>query len=51
MFVLPVHRRAELPPEFAAFAVVPANPLELPPDEIEANRDAWVKEWTRIVLR
>jgi thiamine transport system substrate-binding protein len=51
MFVFPVHRRAELPPEFVEFAVVPANPLELPPEQIEANRDAWVKEWTRIVLR
>jgi thiamine transport system substrate-binding protein len=51
MFVFPVHPRAELPPEFVTFAVVPDDPLELAPDEIEANREAWVKEWTRIVLR
>jgi thiamine transport system substrate-binding protein len=51
MFVFPVHRRATLPPEFVRFAVVPENPLELPPQQIHANRDRWVKEWTRIVLR
>jgi thiamine transport system substrate-binding protein len=51
MFVYPVVRGAELPPEFREFAVVPASPLELSADEIEANRDRWVKEWTRIVLR
>ena len=42
---------AKLPPEFVTHAVVPEDPLELPPEEIEANRDRWVKEWTRIVLR
>jgi len=51
MFVYPVVRGAKLPPEFQQFAVVPPTPLELPPEEIEANRDRWVKEWTRIVLR
>jgi thiamine transport system substrate-binding protein len=51
MFVFPVNRDAELPPEFAAHAVVPESPLELPPEEIEANREAWVAEWTRIVVR
>jgi thiamine transport system substrate-binding protein len=51
MFVYPVVRGAELPPEFRQFAVIPQNPLELSPDEIEANRDRWVKEWTRVVLR
>ena len=51
MFVFPVNRAAELPPAFEKFAVVPESPLELSPDEIGANRDRWVKEWTRIVLR
>jgi thiamine transport system substrate-binding protein len=51
MFVFPVNREAELPPEFVEHAVVPESPLELPPEEIEANRDAWVDEWTRIVVR
>ena len=51
MFVFPVTRGAKLPPEFVRYAVVPEDPLELSPEEIEANRDRWVKEWTRIVLR
>jgi len=51
MFVFPVNPAAELPPEFEKFAVVPENPLELSPDEIGANRDRWVKEWTSVVLR
>jgi thiamine transport system substrate-binding protein len=51
MFVYPVVRGAELPPEFQQFAVVPPDPLELPPEEIEANRDRWVREWREVVLR
>ena len=51
MFVYPVVRGARLPPEFRKFASVPRNLLELPPEEIEANRDRWVKEWTAVVLR
>jgi thiamine transport system substrate-binding protein len=51
MFVFPVNREAALPPEFERFAVVPDAPLELPPAEIEANRDEWLDAWTRIVLR
>ena len=51
MFVFPVSREAKLPPEFEQFAVVPESPLELPPEEIGANRDRWVKEWTSVVLR
>jgi thiamine transport system substrate-binding protein len=51
MFVFPVMRDATLPPEFEKYAVVPADPLDLPPDEIGANRDRWVDEWTRIAIR
>jgi thiamine transport system substrate-binding protein len=51
MFVFPVNREAALPPVFERFAVVPDSPLELPPDEIEANREEWIDEWTQVVLR
>jgi thiamine transport system substrate-binding protein len=51
MFVFPVNREAELPPEFDKYAVVPESPLELSPEEIGANRDRWVQEWTSVVLR
>jgi thiamine transport system substrate-binding protein len=51
MFVFPVNREAELPREFVQYAVVVQRPLELPPDEIEANRESWVREWTDVVVR
>ena len=51
MFVFPVRPDADLPKAFARFAVVPERPLELPPEEIGANRDRWIREWTDVVLR
>ena len=50
MFVFPVNREAVLPPVFERYAVVPDDPLE-PAGEVDANRDAWIDEWTQIVLR
>jgi len=51
MFVFPVNPTAQLPPDFVQHAVVPETPLDLPPEEIEANRDDWIKQWTKIVVR
>ncbi len=51
MFVFPARVDAALPPEFEQFAVVPARPLELAPEEIEENREGWVDEWSDIVVR
>jgi len=51
MFVFPARLDTALPPEFEQYAVVPESPLELPPEEIEANRERWVDEWTDIVIR
>jgi thiamine transport system substrate-binding protein len=51
MFVFPAREDAAVPPEFEKFAVVPEDPLELPPEEIEQNRERWVDEWTDIVVR
>jgi thiamine transport system substrate-binding protein len=51
MFVFPVSTDATLPPAFAEHAVVPERPLELDPGTVEANREEWIDEWTRIVLR
>jgi thiamine transport system substrate-binding protein len=50
MFVYPVVTDAELPEPFVRHAVVPASPLELPAEEIAANRAVWVERWTDIVL-
>jgi thiamine transport system substrate-binding protein len=51
MFVFPVASDATPPPEFVEFSVVPANPLTVAPDEIEANRDTWIDQWAATVTR
>jgi thiamine transport system substrate-binding protein len=50
MVVLPTRRGVPLPPAFRRFSPALEHPLELPPAEIGANRDRWVKEWTDLVL-
>jgi thiamine transport system substrate-binding protein len=50
LFVYPVNPSAPLPPEFA-FAAQVDEPLTVAPDTIDANRDRWIDEWTRTVLR
>ena len=51
MYVYPVITGATLPDAFTKFAVVPPTSLSLPPEDIAANRDHWIDEWTNIVLR
>ena len=50
MFVFPAVTATPLPAEFE-FALVPAEPLTLTPEQIAAGRESWVQEWTDIVLR
>ncbi len=51
MFVFPARADAQLPPVFEEFAEIPDDPATLPPEEIGANRDRWIDEWTDTVLR
>ena len=51
MFVYPVRAGVALPAAFVKHAIVPRDPLQLPADEIDANRDRWVARWTDIVVR
>jgi thiamine transport system substrate-binding protein len=51
MFVFPANTKAKLPPEFVKYAQLAPNPATLSPDNIAANREAWVKAWTETVLR
>lgn len=50
MFVLPVNPNAKLP-DFYKFAATPKNPAQVSAQDIDANRDAWIKAWTQVVLR
>jgi thiamine transport system substrate-binding protein len=51
MFVYPVREDVELPDAFVEYAIVPEDPLQLPAEEIDENRDRWVARWTEIVVR
>jgi thiamine transport system substrate-binding protein len=51
MFVFPANSQAKLPDVFTRFAIIPAHPVTLTPDAIEANREAWIEAWTKGVLR
>lgn len=50
LFVFPVNPEATLPQVFVDFAVRPADPLTISPDDIEKNRDAWLDAWRAIAL-
>ncbi len=50
MFVFPARTGTPLPPEFVEHTTVPSDPKTLDPAVIEANRDRWIDEWTRLVL-
>ncbi len=51
MFVFPARAGTPLPSVFTKYAEVPARPFTLPPAEIGAQRDNWIKQWTTTVLR
>ena len=51
MYVLPTREGVPLPAVFRRFDPEIRHPLALPPATIGANRDAWVSEWTDLVVR
>ena len=51
MFVYPVNPNAALPDEFTQYAQAPEQTAALSPEEIAANRDAWIQAWTDVVLK
>jgi thiamine transport system substrate-binding protein len=51
MFVYPVAEGITLPEAFVKHAIVPADPLSMPADQIDERRDEWVDTWTEIVVR
>lgn len=51
LFVYPARTDVALPEAFSEYSVVPAAPLTLEPADIDEHREAWVDEWTQIVLR
>lgn len=51
MFVYPVYPDAALPEEFTKYAQAPEQVAALPPEEIAANRDAWIQAWTDVMMQ
>ena len=51
LFVYPADKTVKLPDVFKKWAVVPADPFLVPPDDIKKNRQQWQEQWTQIVLR
>ncbi len=51
MFVFPVNTTAALPEVFLKYAQAVEQPVSLSPDNIAANRERWIAEWTEVVLR
>jgi len=51
MYVFPVNSQAKLNDTFQKFLVIPANPAYISPEDISANREAWINAWTETVLK
>ncbi len=51
MFVYPVRKGVQVPPEFVKYGRQAEHPETPAPAEIAANRDQWVKSWTSLVLK
>jgi thiamine transport system substrate-binding protein len=51
MYVLPVNSTAGLPEVYKNNVQEPAQPAVMDPEEIAANRDSWIKDWTNAVLQ
>jgi thiamine transport system substrate-binding protein len=51
MFVFPVNENVELPELFTEMVTIPEEPVTVPYDDIDANREDWIAAWTETVLR
>lgn len=49
MYVFPVADGTPLPADWAAHATRPSAPLAVAPDEIDQNRDEWLRTWSDLV--
>ena len=51
MFVFPVNQNAKLDETFEKFLAVADKPAFVSPEDIAANREIWINDWTQVVLR
>lgn len=50
MYMYPVDDQVELPADWAAFAPLAEAPISVGAEEIAANRDQWITDWTALVI-
>jgi thiamine transport system substrate-binding protein len=51
MYVFPVNSQVTLDETFTKYLSIPENPAYVSPDDIAANREQWINDWTETVLR
>jgi thiamine transport system substrate-binding protein len=51
MYVFPVNPDAKLDEIFQKYLSIPEKPAYVSPEDISANREAWINAWTEAVLR
>jgi thiamine transport system substrate-binding protein len=51
MYVFPVADGVELPAEWSTYAERPSEPYAVDPEQVAAERDAWLQTWNEIVTR
>jgi len=49
MYVYPVSTSVDVPEDWATYAPLSENPWSVPASDIDANREAWLTEWTAVV--
>lgn len=49
MYMYPADTSVELPEEWVRFAPLSDAPIELSSEEIDANREQWIQEWTEAI--
>lgn len=49
MYMYPVVAGTPLPADWARFAPLSSNPIDVSADQIGANRDKWIRDWTEAI--
>lgn len=49
-WMFPVSSEAELPEDFARYAVIPGHPVSLPPEYVAEHLEGWLSEWQRLLV-
>ncbi len=49
MYMFPVANQVALPADWAKWAKVAPKPLDVAPEVIDANREAWLRQWTDLI--